>query len=120
MPVSAPVRAEVVTPKGFWGLTAATAAACVLEWLALVAVIVTEVLVVTLGAVKTPVLEIVPALADQITAVSALPLMAAVNCCCACDARFALLGEIVIEVPLAETAIDAGIEPFELPAGFAP
>jgi hypothetical protein len=48
--------------------------ACKLELDALVAVTVTVVLLVTFGAVKSPVLEIVPALADQVTAVLAVPL----------------------------------------------
>jgi hypothetical protein len=64
---------------------------------ALVAVIVTGVLLVTLGAVKNPLLEIVPALADQVTAVSAVPLMLAVNCCCVCDGMLVLLGDSDIE-----------------------
>ena len=59
----------------------------------------------TLGAVKAPLLEIVPALADQVTAVFAVPLMLAVNCCCACDARVVLTGEIESTVPLAELTV---------------
>ena len=58
---------------------------------------VTGVLLVTLGAVKNPLLEIVPALAHQVTAVSAVPLMLAVNCCCACDAMMVLLGDSDME-----------------------
>jgi hypothetical protein len=75
---------------------------------------VTDVLLVTFGAVKAPVLEIVPALADQVTAVSAVPLMLAVNCCWACDARFALTGEIESRVPelLAETTMCAALDPY--------
>jgi hypothetical protein len=50
---------------------------------ALVAVIVTGVLPVTFGAVKNPSAEIVPAVADQVTAVFAVPLTRATNCKCA-------------------------------------
>jgi len=56
---------------------------------------VTVVLLVTLGAVKTPLLEIVPALDDQVTAVFGLPLTRAVNWTCAWDAADALSGETV-------------------------
>jgi hypothetical protein len=78
---------------------------------------ITDVLLVTLGAVKTPLLEIVPTLADQVTAVFAVPLMRAVNCCCPCDATVALPGEIestVKERP-AETTICARLEPYSFP-----
>jgi hypothetical protein len=40
-----------------------------------------EVLLVTWGAVNTPLLEIVPVLADQVTPVFEVPLKLAVNCC---------------------------------------
>jgi hypothetical protein len=78
---------------------------------------ITEVLLVTLGAINAPMLEIVPALADQVTAVSAVPLMLAVNCCCPSDATVALTGEIESTVPerLAETTIRVGIEPYTFP-----
>ena len=46
----------------------------------LVAVTVTLVLLVTLGAVNRPPVEIVPALADQVTAVLLVPCTVAVNC----------------------------------------
>ena len=53
----------------------------VLEVLAaLVAVTVTLVLLLTLGAVKSPLLEIVPAEADHVTAVLLVPCTAAENC----------------------------------------
>ena len=64
----------------------------------LMAVIVTGVLLVTLGAVKNPLFEIVPALADQVTAVLADPVMRAVNCNCCSDDRVALPGESEIPV----------------------
>jgi hypothetical protein len=47
----------------------------------LVAVTVTVVLALTLGAVNSPELEIDPAVADQVTPVFALPVTVAVNCC---------------------------------------
>jgi hypothetical protein len=50
----------------------------------------------TAGAVNLPVLEMVPALADQTTAVSDVPLILAVNCCVPREATVELLGEIVI------------------------
>src|ERR1039457_850035 len=102
MPASAPARAEVMIARAACGVTVAVAAAWELALATLVAVKVTEVVLVTLGAVKAPLLEIVPALADQVTAVSAVPLMRAENCCCACDARVVLTGEIESTVPLAE------------------
>ena len=57
-----------------------------------VAVIVIVVLPATAGAVNNPLLEIVPALADQVTAVLAVPLTRAVNCNCSSDVRVALSG----------------------------
>jgi hypothetical protein len=77
---------------------------------------ITEVLLVTLGAVNTPLLEIAPVLADQATAVSAVPLMLAVNRCCACDTRVVLTGEIesTVTEPLAETAICAAVDPYSI------
>jgi hypothetical protein len=120
MPALAPVRAEVVMVKEVCGVTVAAASACVAEFDELVAVMVTEVLLETLGAVKTPVLEIVPALVDQVTAVSALPLSVAVNCCFACDARFALVGEIVIDVPLEFTVMGWLFEELDEPRALHP
>jgi hypothetical protein len=68
--------------------------------------IVTGVLLVTLGAVKNPLSEIVPALADQVTAVLSDPLIRAVNCSCCCDPRVALPGESEILVELLEGEVD--------------
>src|ERR1700683_5471514 len=59
----------------------------------LVAVMATGVLPVTAGAVNNPLLEMVPALADQVTAVSAVPLRRAVNCSCSWEPTVALPGE---------------------------
>jgi hypothetical protein len=61
---------------------------------------VTELLLVTLGATKAPLLEIVPVLADQVTAVFGVPLNLAVNCCCPSEIRLAMLGEIEIVAPV--------------------
>src|ERR1017187_3519805 len=114
MPASAPARAGVAIAKEAWGLTVTVAAACKLGLAALVAVMVTEVLLVTLGAVNAPLLEIVPALADQVTDVFAVPLIWAVNCCCPCKVMVALLGEIEIVLPelLSETTIRIELEPY--------
>src|ERR1035437_1239071 len=101
MPASAPARAEVTITRAACGVAVAVAA-WELALATLLAVMVTEVVLVTSGAVKVPLLEIVPALADQVTAVSAVPLMRAVNCCCARDAKIVLTGEIESTVPLAE------------------
>jgi hypothetical protein len=81
---------------------------------------ITEVLLVTLGAVKTPLLEIVPGLADQVTAVFALPLILAENCCCPCEGTVAVPGEIEIAGAEAllvegETTIRARFEPDSWP-----
>jgi len=46
-----------------------------------VAVTITDVLALTVGAVKSPELEIAPAVADQLTAVLDEPVTVAVNCC---------------------------------------
>jgi hypothetical protein len=72
------------------------------------------VLPVTLGAVKAPLLEIAPTLADQFTLVSAVPLIWAVNCCCPCEVMVVLLGEMesLVGEALAATTICAGLEPY--------
>jgi hypothetical protein len=72
------------------------------ESVLLVAVITADVLLVTSGAVKTPSLEIVPALASQRTAVFGVPLMRAVNCDCSSDVTVALSG--VMEMTFDELA----------------
>jgi hypothetical protein len=78
---------------------------------ALIAVIVTGVLLVTLGAVKNPLFEMVPALADQVTAVSADPLMRAVNCICCSDGRVALPGESEILAESLEVEVEVPVVP---------
>lgn len=62
------------------GAMLTTALALLVESAWLVAVTVTPVLVVTLGAVNKPLLETVPALAVQVTAVLLDPFTAALNC----------------------------------------
>jgi len=66
---------------------------------ALVAFTVTDVLLVTLGAENDPLLEILPALADQMTAVFSVPIMLAENCCRPSDNSVMLPGEIVRDGP---------------------
>ena len=78
---------------------------------AITAKIVTGVLLVTLGAVKNPLSEMVPALADQVTAVLADPLMRAVNCNCCCDTRVALPGESEIPVESLAEEVDDPVVP---------
>src|ERR1700758_1058924 len=113
MPESAAARAEVATAKGARGVTVTGAAACKLGLATLVAVMITEVFLVTLGAVKAPLLEMVPALADQVTDVSAVPLMLAVKRCCPFERMVVLLGEIEILMPElpSETTIRIELEP---------
>jgi hypothetical protein len=113
MPASAFARAEVVTAKGAREVTVTVAAACKLALATLVAVMITEVFLVTFGAVKAPLLEMVPPLADQVTDVSGVPLILAVKCCCPFEGMVVLLGEIEIlmpEVP-SETTIRIELEP---------
>jgi len=75
---------------------------------ALVTVTVTVVLVLTAGAVKSPELEIDPAVADQVTAVLVEPVTVAENCWVPTEATEALFGDIETatgegEVPTTET-----------------
>ena len=58
------------------------------------AVTVTVVLALTVGAVNSPELEIDPAVADQVTAVLVEPVTVAVNCWVPAEATEALVGEI--------------------------
>jgi uncharacterized iron-regulated membrane protein len=62
-----------------------------------VAVTVTVVVEVTDGAVKSPVLEMVPAEADQVTAVFVEPLTVAVYCSLEPEETVAPVGEIDME-----------------------
>jgi hypothetical protein len=77
------------------GAMATTALAFFVESATLVAVTVTLVLLVTVGAVNRPLDETVPALELQVTAVLVEPLTAALNCREPAEATLALPGEIV-------------------------
>jgi hypothetical protein len=57
------------------GVTVTIAVACKLGFAVLVAVMMAEVLLLTLGATKAPAFEIVPMLEDQVTAVLAVPVI---------------------------------------------
>jgi hypothetical protein len=69
--------------------------------------------VLTVGAVKNPLLEMVPALADQITPVFEVPVTRAVNCNPSSDTMVALPGEteIVFEVEALTEATGCDCEP---------
>jgi len=70
-------------PKVFNGADGVTVTVAEADWLVrawLVAVTVTVVLVLTVGAVKSPELETEPAVADHVTAVLVEPVTVAVNC----------------------------------------
>ena len=62
------------------GVTLTVAVARRLPSVALVAVMITGVLLLTLGAVKVPLFEIAPAVVDHATAVFEDPLILALNC----------------------------------------
>jgi len=124
-PALATPKAEFVIAKAAAGLTVAVAEDCARGLARLVAVIITAVLLETFGAVNSPLLEIMPALADQVTPVLEDPLILAVNRCCACDGTFAEAGKTVTTVPdvLAATTMrpepeldkDIGATKFERP-----
>src|SRR5206468_2846058 len=77
------------------GLTATVALAFFEVFALLVAVTVTLVAVLTVGAANRPLLEIVPADADQVTPVLVVPCTLAVNCFVLPDVRDVLVGETV-------------------------
>jgi len=77
----------------------------------LVAVTVTLVEVTTLGATNTPLLEIVPALADHVTLPFLLPETDALNCLLPPELRLTLVGEIVMLTEVPECLFTA-IEPW--------
>jgi hypothetical protein len=64
----------------------------------LVAVTVTTVFELTWGAVKRPEDEMLPSDADQVTTVFDVPVIAAVNCCCAPVKSVGELGEMKIVI----------------------
>jgi len=85
---------EIATDTVAGGLTV-TVAAAELELLAwLVALTVTEVVEVTLGAVSSPEVEMDPAEVDQVTAVFDVPLTVEVNCWVPPEETVALAGDI--------------------------
>ena len=59
------------------------------------------------GAVYTPLLEIVPPLADQVTAVFVLPVIVAVNCCVPPVCSEAEAGLILTETRVTDTVAEA-------------
>jgi|SRR5712692_8400461 len=78
---------------GLFATTLTDATAFLVGSAALVAATVADIDVLTLGAVKAPLLDIVPALADQITPVLLVPLTVAVNCCVPPETTVAVAGE---------------------------
>ncbi len=66
----------------------------------LVALTEAVVLTLTVGAVKSPEVETVPALADQFTAVLVVPVTVSVNSCVPPDGTIAEAGEIEMEMVL--------------------
>ena len=78
------------------GVTATVALDFFVVLALLVAVTVTLVLLLTFGAVNMPLLETVPAVADQVTAVLLVPWTVAANCCVFPDVRVVLDGETVM------------------------
>jgi len=76
---------------------------------ALVAVTVAVALLVTVGAVYIPLLEMLPVVADHITVVLLVPCTVAPNCCVFPEARLELVGEI-----LTLTAVDVVTDTVEL------
>jgi len=66
---------------------------------------VTAVFALTFGAVKSPELEIAPALADQVTAVLVEPVTVAVNCRVPPETAEPLVGDIETDTGFARTEI---------------
>lgn len=87
--------------------TLTVADACLVVSAALVAVTVTLVLADTFGAVKIPLLEMLPAVADQTTAVLLVPCTVAPNCSVAPEFRLDVAGEtatLTLELVIASEA----------------
>jgi len=78
---------------GVEGFTVTLALDFLVESAALVAVTITLVLPVTVGAVNNPPLEMLPEVADHVTAVLLVPCTAALNCWVLPDVRVALPGD---------------------------
>lgn len=92
---ASPIEFVLIAREGI-GATVRFTEAFALAFSALVAVTVTVVLLLTAGAVNLPVLEMIPAVADQVTAVLDVPVIAALNCSTLCARTVAPDGEIVI------------------------
>jgi hypothetical protein len=86
----------VVTGAGGGAVTVTRAEALFVLSARLVTFIVKSVFAVTVGARKSPALEIAPALTDQLTAVLVEPVTLAVNCCEPPETRVAVMGRIEI------------------------
>jgi len=81
------------------GVTAMLALDVLVLSAVLVAVTVTLAVAVTVGAVNRPALEILPALADQVTAVLLVPCTVAPNCCLPPELRLAVVGDTATVIP---------------------
>ena len=95
---------DTVIPVLTGGFTVTVAEAFTVVAAALVAVTVTYEVALTVGAVRTPLLEIEPAEVDQMTAVLLDPPTIAENCCEPPDASVELVGDIcTVTCPTAAT-----------------
>ena len=96
-----PCGAEKLTVLGFTAsagtgaFTVTDAVADLLASAALTALMVTEVSVVTVGAVNSPELLMLPAVADHVTAVFDVFVTCAENCCVPLEDTVAIVGETV-------------------------
>jgi len=93
--------------NGGGGLTVTDAFAYTLVLAKLVTRTVTSLVAVTEGAVKSPVLVMVPALDDHFTEVLVVPPTVAVNCCVPLETKVTVVGEIpIVTVLLARAKTD--------------
>src|SRR2546425_4658892 len=95
VPTDAPWTAYPKVLGGANGVTVTLAEAVWLGRAWLMAVTVTGVLALTVGAVKSPELEIEPAVAVHVTAVLDRPVTVALNCCVPPEATVAARGEML-------------------------
>ena len=93
------------------GETVTLAEACLLLSATLVAVTVTDMVVLVVGALKFPELEMLPPVADQVTALLLVPLTEALNDCDAPDVTVAEAGETETEIVSGRTAIPNDLSP---------
>ncbi len=105
---------EIATTAGASTVILAEAELDVSAWL--VALTVTVVFEVTVGAVNSPEVEIDPALADQVTAVLVEPLTVAVNCWVPPEVTVALLGETETDTTPAGVTVTAAEADFVVSA----